>query len=88
LLIYGGFVLNLNRDGTIERGQTDKFIVELKSIGVLSGMFISYGKGDVFGTEKWLLAGVRVYDPILGVIYSVTTTYPMWEKSSLITGSG
>ena len=53
-----------------ERGQSDTFIVELKSIGVLEGMFLSYGRNDYFGTERWLLAGVKVYDPILQVVYT------------------
>lgn len=52
-----------------ERGQSDTFIVELESIGVLEGMLIIYGR-NVWGSEKWLLAGVKVYDPILEVIYS------------------
>ena len=46
------------RKNPFECGQTDKFIIELKSIGGLSGMFISYGKGNIFGTERWLLTGV------------------------------
>ena len=59
-------------DLPFQRGQRDKFVVDLASIGVLTGMRIEYGKGNFLNTSTWGLDEIQVYDPILGYFYSKT----------------